>query len=72
VEAINRVAQGMGLRTIAEYVETEAILDCVHGLGVDYAQGYATGRPAPLRDHLTRRLSTPEPSRPIEAIAAGR
>jgi diguanylate cyclase (GGDEF)-like protein len=57
VEAVNRIGQGMGLRTIAEFVETEAILACLHDLGVDYAQGYATGRPAPLRDHLSARLA---------------
>ena len=52
VEAVNRIGHEMGLRTIAEFVENQAILDCLRELGVDYAQGYALGRPEPL----TRRL----------------
>jgi EAL domain-containing protein (putative c-di-GMP-specific phosphodiesterase class I) len=39
VEAIRRVAEVMGIRTIAESVETEAVLDRVREIGVDFAQG---------------------------------
>jgi EAL domain-containing protein (putative c-di-GMP-specific phosphodiesterase class I) len=35
----------MGKRTIAEFVESAEILDALRGIGVDYAQGYAIGRP---------------------------
>ncbi len=48
VEAINRIGHVMGIQTIAEFVEDEAILEKLRGLGVNYAQGYAVGRPAPL------------------------
>jgi EAL domain-containing protein (putative c-di-GMP-specific phosphodiesterase class I) len=34
--------------TVAEYVETEEIAEAVRKLGVDYAQGYAYGKPEPL------------------------
>ena len=48
VETIHRIGQLMGLRTVGEYAETEAVIDALQGLGVDYAQGYAVQRPAPL------------------------
>jgi len=52
VEAVNRIGHEIGLRTIAEFVESQAILDCLRELGVDYAQGYAIARPQPLADRL--------------------
>ncbi|MDO9219764.1 MAG: EAL domain-containing protein [Thiobacillus sp.] len=48
VEAINRVGGALGLKTIAEFVETEASLQRLRDIGVDYAQGYVIHRPEPL------------------------
>jgi diguanylate cyclase (GGDEF)-like protein/PAS domain S-box-containing protein len=48
VEAINQVGHVMGLQTIAEFVETEAVFSRLRNIGVDYAQGYALGRPQAL------------------------
>lgn len=48
VKAINEVGHVMGIRTVAEYVEDDAILAQVRAIGVDYAQGYAVGRLRPL------------------------
>ncbi len=53
VGAISQVGRDMGLETIAEYVEDEAIEDKLGTLGVHYVQGYAIGRPRPLREVLT-------------------
>jgi diguanylate cyclase (GGDEF)-like protein len=39
VESINQVGHAMGLRTIAECVETPTVLACLKRIGVDYAQG---------------------------------
>jgi PAS domain S-box-containing protein len=50
VMAIVSVAHQFGLRTIAEGVEDQGTLDQLRGLGVDYIQGYFTGRPMPLPD----------------------
>lgn len=50
VTAINQVGQVMGLKTIAEFVEHDAILGHLRQIGVDYAQGYGIGRPMPLED----------------------
>lgn len=48
VAAITQVAKVMGLDTVAEFVESEATRKLVRKLGVDYAQGHAVGKPAPL------------------------
>ena len=48
VDAINRVAQVIGIRTIAEYVENEEILLKLRELGVNYAQGNGIHVPQPL------------------------
>lgn len=48
VEAITRVGGALGLKTIAEFVETEATLQRLRDIGVDYAQGYVIHRPEPL------------------------
>ncbi|MES2365195.1 MAG: EAL domain-containing protein [Pseudomonadota bacterium] len=48
VEAINRIGQVMGIQTVAEFVENDAILKKLSMLGVDYAQGYGIHKPAPL------------------------
>jgi diguanylate cyclase (GGDEF)-like protein/PAS domain S-box-containing protein len=45
VEAIKRIAAVMGIQTIAEFVENEAIFQKLQSLGVDYAQGYAIAKP---------------------------
>jgi EAL domain-containing protein (putative c-di-GMP-specific phosphodiesterase class I) len=38
----------MGKTTIAEFVESKMILDALREIGVDYAQGYAIGKPSPF------------------------
>lgn len=45
VSGIHHVGQTMGLKTIAEFVESEAIVQKLREIGVDYAQGYAVHRP---------------------------
>jgi diguanylate cyclase (GGDEF)-like protein/PAS domain S-box-containing protein len=52
VESINQLGHVMGMRTIAEYAESEAILACLRRLGVDYAQGHAVGDARPLDELL--------------------
>lgn len=47
VKAITMIAHEMDIRTIAEFVETDATLNMLHQFGVDYAQGFLIGKPAP-------------------------
>ncbi len=48
VESIRRIGEVLGIHTIAEYVENEAIYHILEEIGIDFAQGYWVGRPAPL------------------------
>lgn len=50
VKAIADVAKGMGIKTIAEFVEKEETIKLLKEYGVDYAQGYAIGKPIPWSD----------------------
>lgn len=48
VKSINDVGHIMGMKTIAEFVESEEILALLQDLKVDFVQGYAIQRPQPL------------------------
>jgi len=50
VEAIHRVGRAMGITTIAEFVESEEIMQALRGIGVDYAQGYHIAKPRSMDD----------------------
>ena len=50
VRSINEIGHFMGKLTVAEYVESDAILEQLREIGVDYAQGFAIERPAALHD----------------------
>ncbi len=43
--AIHQMSQAMGLKTIAEYVETPAIKQHLREIGIDYGQGDAMAKP---------------------------
>jgi EAL domain-containing protein (putative c-di-GMP-specific phosphodiesterase class I) len=62
VRAIVELAKGYGIDTVAEYVENQAIAAVVRDLGVDYAQGYAFGKPEPL-DQILAELGRDESRR---------
>jgi diguanylate cyclase (GGDEF)-like protein len=48
VAAITQVAKVMGLKTVAEYVESEQTRKLISDLGVDFAQGHIIGKPITL------------------------
>jgi EAL domain-containing protein (putative c-di-GMP-specific phosphodiesterase class I) len=48
VKSIHDIGKLMGMQTIAEFVENDAILEKLQEIGVDYAQGYGISRPRPL------------------------
>jgi diguanylate cyclase (GGDEF)-like protein len=52
LSAIVQLARAMKLKTVAECVESDAILEAVRGLGVEYGQGFSLGRPTPLQQVL--------------------
>ena len=45
VKSMNEIAHAMGKQTVAEFVEDERVLAMLRSIGVDYVQGYLTGRP---------------------------
>ncbi len=49
VMAINQVGKAMGIKTIAERVESKEVLDKLSELGVEFAQGYYIARPASVQ-----------------------
>jgi len=53
VEAINKIGHTMGVRTIAEWVESDALVSRLTDLGIDYAQGFAIHSPRPLEASRT-------------------
>ena len=54
----NDVARVIGVKTVAEHVDRQAVLDHLRELGVDFAQGYLLHKPEPLA-HL---LGLPSPA----------
>jgi diguanylate cyclase (GGDEF)-like protein/PAS domain S-box-containing protein len=49
VDAIHRVAHVMGMKTIAEHVETEDTLHALRKIGVDFAQGFGIEPPVSFK-----------------------
>jgi len=54
IRAAVDIARGLGKKTIAEYVGDDATVELLRELGVDYAQGFHIGHPAPLAARLER------------------
>ena len=52
VESIHNISKIMGIKTTAEYVENEDILNCITEIGIDYAQGYHISKPMPIKKLL--------------------
>lgn len=49
VASINQIGHVMGIQTVAEFVESDRILQTVRMIGIDYAQGYQIGKPIPMQ-----------------------
>ncbi|WP_298272343.1 bifunctional diguanylate cyclase/phosphodiesterase [Geobacter sp.] len=47
VRSIATLANGLGIKTVGEYVESEEILNAVGEVGLSYAQGFHVGVPSP-------------------------
>ncbi len=58
IRSIVELSRLAGKRTIAEFVENDLVLRKLEQIGVDFAQGYAVGRPRPLET-----MTLPEPGR---------
>ena len=67
VEMINHIGHVMGMQTVAEFVESPQILGALRSIGVDYAQGYAIGRPEPFDPAMLWRGAPAEPE-PLRSV----
>lgn len=48
VESVNKIGHAMGMKTIAEFVQSVEIIELLKKMGVDYGQGYSISKPEPL------------------------
>jgi diguanylate cyclase (GGDEF)-like protein len=48
VEAISKVGRALGIATVAECVESQAVLEELKRIGVDFAQGFHLAQPLPV------------------------
>ena len=58
VEAISQIGKAMGIRTVAERVESDEVLRELGRLGIDFAQGYHIAAPRSLSEFPYRRTPT--------------
>jgi len=54
INAVNDIAHGFGLKTIAESVESQTQLDSLKKIGIDYFQGYYIQKPEQLLSHFAQ------------------
>ncbi|MEO7496317.1 MAG: EAL domain-containing protein, partial [Massilia sp.] len=59
VASINQIGHVMGLKTIAEFVENDEVLDALREMGVDFAQGYGVEKPRPFGVALEPAVTAP-------------
>jgi diguanylate cyclase (GGDEF)-like protein/PAS domain S-box-containing protein len=57
VRSITEIGHVMGKKVIAESVETDAVLEKLGEIGVDYAQGFGVGVPRPIGEIASPSLS---------------
>jgi diguanylate cyclase (GGDEF)-like protein/PAS domain S-box-containing protein len=62
--AMADLAEVLGIKVVAEGVETLEQAELLRGMGIALAQGYFFGRPAPLRDGLPSCVGTADLPRP--------
>lgn len=71
-DTINRVGHIMGLQTVGEFAESEAVIAELRNLGVDFAQGYGVQRPQPLPTVSMTAVAEPARSATVRRVAVQR
>ena len=54
VKSINEIGKVMGMKTVAEFVESEKVVQMLGDIGVDFAQGYWVAKPVPFEPRLKK------------------
>lgn len=57
VISMKQIAEALNIKTVAEFVEDEDILELIREIGIDYAQGYGLELPLLFEDKLEQLLS---------------
>ena len=60
VKTLTELVKQMGIKTLAEGVESEEVARTCHQLGIDYIQGFYYSRPAPIASHAAPAASAAE------------
>ncbi len=68
VKSMIQVIQTLGKKAVAEYVESQAILNILQEMGVDFVQGYHLGAPKPAQEIMLE--PQPYPLRLFESAGA--
>jgi Amt family ammonium transporter len=63
VESIVQISRHLGLKTVAEYVETQSIANTLKQIGVDYLQGFHVAKPVPIETLVASNATAPSPPR---------
>jgi len=50
VKSIHQIGEFMGIKTVAEFIESNDVAECLRKMGIHYGQGYALGKPEPIED----------------------
>lgn len=66
VQSIHSIAKAMKIKTIAEFVETAAVVPLLESIGVEYAQGYHLGREVPIAEISGNHVESKAPERDLE------
>jgi diguanylate cyclase (GGDEF)-like protein len=70
VSAINEIGHVMGVATIAEFVESTALIADLEKIGIDYVQGFGVHKPEPLMDFLSSPRARHVPLDPSPGLTA--
>jgi len=69
VKSIIDIANTLNIKTIAEFIENDDLLEVVRELGADYAQGFAIGRPYVLAPKFPRAAGSNSELAAVQKIA---
>jgi len=70
IEAVMTIANELGLDTVAEFVESQAICERLMAFGVTHGQGYVFGRPQALGTLLASLAAGRQPEQDLRRQSA--
>ena len=71
VESLQRVAEVLGVQTVAEYVENDRIEQALRAIGVSYLQGWGVHRPEPFAGLARQATGAPRSGKAPDGTQGG-